>query len=86
MPRYIRRILENEGFVSSRTALLEACHDPEELQALFTRSKVAAEVYKDAMVIFSPSQEKEEQQLKRAQRILNVESREALYGKRHDQL
>lgn len=86
MPRYIRRILEDEGFVSSRKALLEACHDPEELQALFTRSKVAAEVYKDAMAIFSPSEEKEEQRLKRAQRILNVEGREALYGKRHDQL
>lgn len=86
MPRYIRRQLEDEGFVSSRKALLEACHDPEELQALFARSKVAADVYAEAMALFAPSEEKEEQRLKRAQRILNVEGREALYGKRHDQL
>ena len=86
MPRFIRRQLENEGFVTSRTALLDACHDPEELSALFARSSVALEVYRDAMAIFASPSEKEEARLKRAQRILNVESRERIYGVRHESL
>lgn len=86
MPRFIRRQLENEGFVSSRKALLEACHDPEELQALFSRSKVAADVYQDAMAIFTSPEEKESERLARVQRILNVESKEKIYGARHAQL
>lgn len=86
MPRFLRRQLEDEGFVSSRKALLEASHDPEELHHLFSRTKVAQEVWREAMAIFNATSEKEEARLKRIQRILNVESREALYGKRHDSL
>jgi len=86
MPRFLRRQLENEGFVSSRKALLEASHDPEELHFLLSRSKVASEVWREALALFNSPQEKEEARLKRAQRILNVEGREALYGKRHDSL
>lgn len=82
MPRYIRRQLEDEGFVSSRAALRDAYHDPEEMQALFARSKVALDVYEEAMALFN-STEKEEKRLKRAQRILNAEKREELYGQRH---
>lgn len=86
MPRYLRRQLEDEGFVSSRKALLDASHDPQELQALFARSKVAEQIWDEALTIFNSPTEKEEAQLKRAQRILNVESRESIYGKRHDSL
>lgn len=86
MPRYLRRQLEDEGFTSSRKALLEASHDPEELQVLLSRSKVAAEIWKEALAIFAPSEEKEAARLKRAQRILNVEKKESLYGKRHETL
>jgi len=86
MPRYLRRLLEDEGFVSSRKALLDASHDPQELQALFARSKVAEQVWDEALTLFNSPTEKEEARLKRAQRILNVEAKESLYGKRHDSL
>ena len=86
MPRYLRRILEDEGFVSSRTALSEACHDPEELQALFARSQVAADVYKDALSILNSPEEKQEEKIKRAQRILNAEKRKEVYGQNHSSL
>lgn len=86
MPRYLRRILEDEGFVSSRTALSEACHDPEELQVLFARSQVAADVYKDALSILNSPEEKQEEKIKRAQRILNAEKREEVYGQNHSSL
>lgn len=85
MPRYIRRQLEDEGFVSSRMALRDTYHDPEEMQALFARSKVALNVYEEAMALFN-SEEKEEKRLTRAQRILNAEKKEELYGKRHAHL
>lgn len=86
MPRFLRRQLEDEGFVSSRKALLECSHDPEELQVLLSRSKVASEVWRDATTVFNSPSEKEEARLKRIQRILNVEAREALYGSRHESL
>lgn len=86
MPRFIRRQLEDEGFVSSRSALLDAHNDPEELQALFARSKVAATVYQEALSIFTTPEEQEDKKLRRAQKILNHETREALYGKRHSSL
>lgn len=86
MPRFLRRQLEDEGFVSSRKALLEASHDPEEMSVLFRRSKVAAEVWREAMAVFNAPKEKEEKKLARIQRILNHEAREKLYGQRHASL
>lgn len=86
MPRFIRRQLEDEGFVSSRKALLEASHDPEELHALFSRSKVATEVWREATALFNSPAENEEKRMRRTQKILNHEAREAIYGKRHDSL
>lgn len=86
MPRFLRRQLENEGFVSSRKALYECSHDPEEMSVLLRRSKVAAEVWREAMAVFNAPAEKEKKKLERIQKILNHEARERLYGKRHDSL
>lgn len=86
MPRFLRRQLEDEGFVSSRKALLECSHDPEEMSVLLSRSKVATEVWREAMAIFNSPKETEEKRLTRIQRILNHERREQLYGKRHSAL
>lgn len=86
MPRFLRRQLEDEGFMSSRKALLEASHDPEELHALLSRSQVATEVWREAMAVFNSPSEKEELRMKRIQKILNHEAREKLYGQRHSQL
>jgi len=86
MPRFLRRQLEDEGFVSSRKALLECSHDPEEMSVLLSRSKVATEVWREAMAIFNSPQEAEDKRLERIQRITNHERREQLYGKRHETL
>lgn len=86
MPRFLRRQLEDEGFCSSRKALLECSHDPEEMSVLLSRSRVAAEVWREAMAVFNSPVEAEEKRLERIQRIRNHEQREQLYGSRHEKL
>lgn len=86
MPRFLRRQLEDEGFVSSRKALLEASHDPEELRYLFERSKAASTLWRDAFALFNSPSEAEEKRQRRIQKMINHESREAIYGSRHETL
>lgn len=86
IPRYLRRQLEDEGFVSTRTALKDACHDPEELRTLLNRSPAAAKIWKDSLALFTSPTEAEELRQKRIQKILNHERREEIYGKRHEKL
>lgn len=86
MPRFLRRQLEDEGFVSSRKALLEASHDPEELHALFARSKVAKDLWGEAAALFNSPSDSEKKRQERIQKMINHEKREEIYGRRHETL
>jgi len=88
VPRFIRNELEEEGFVSARTALRQNLGDKEVLSALLARSPVAREEYKKYQVLWSDDPVGDNQQLKQTlkQKLLNAESRQRIFGARHETL
>lgn len=80
IPRYIRRALEDEGFISARDAsqVAQSLHDSETLQAVLTRSKTAARLFED---LKNPTSLET-----REQKVRNAESRQRIKGKKNETL
>lgn len=88
VPRFIRNELEEEGFLSARKAVAAYWSDKEVLQALLSRSPVAREEFKKFEILWSAEPHKvvEEQRGKLKQKLLNAETRQRIFGKRHETL
>lgn len=88
VPRFFRNELENEGFLSSRKAAKKYAGDSEVMRALLSRSRVATQEFEKFQVLWSDDPVTEIQARKQveAQRILNAESKQRIFGKRHETL
>lgn len=88
VPRFIRNELEDEGFVSARKAIRQYYGDKEVLSALLKRSKVAKEEFKKFEVLWSDDPVEVNASLKSElkQKLLNAESRQRIFGARHETL
>lgn len=88
VPRFIRNELEEEGFVSARNATRAYYGDKEVLQALLSRSAVARAEFKKFEVLWSdvPHEVFEKQQAELKQKLRNAESRQRIFGARHETL
>lgn len=88
VPRFIRNELEDEGFLSARKAVRQYAGDKEVMSALLSRSRVAKEEFKKFEVLWSddPFSENQVRQQVLNQRLLNAESRQRIFGVRHETL
>lgn len=88
VPRFIRNELEEEGFLSARKAVAAYWSDKEILSSLLKRSKVAQAEFKKFEILWSETPhlviEKQRGELK--QKLLNAESRQRIFGVRHETL
>lgn len=89
VPRFIRNELEEEGFISARKATRRYWSDDEILSALLSRSRVASAEFDQIRFLFSsqiaPVDFDARKQLLE-QKIKNAESRQRIFGKRHETL
>lgn len=88
VPRFIRNELEDEGFVSARKAIRQYYGDKEVLSALLKRSKVAQDEFKKFEILWADKPHEIASQLKSdlKQKLLNAESRQRIFGARHETL
>ena len=88
VPRFIRNELEEEGFLSARKAVRQNVSDPEVMSALLVRSKVAREEFEKYKILWSedPVTENQAKSQMLKQRLLNAESRQRIFGVRHETL
>lgn len=88
VPRFLRNELEEEGFLSARKAVTAYWSDKEVLHALLARSPVAQAEFKKFEVLWSaePHAVVEKQQNELRQKILNAETRQRIFGGRHETL
>lgn len=92
IPRYLRQILMNEGFSDARQSVRRYLSDKEVMHALLSRSKVARDEFKKFEELWCDNwnefyyQQKPEDKQVTKQRLLNAESRQRLFGKRHETL
>lgn len=88
VPRFIRNELEDEGFISARKATRQYAGDNEIMSALLSRSRVASAEFDKFRVLWSddPVSENQARQQVLKQRLLNAESRQRIFGKRHETL
>lgn len=88
VPRFIRNELEDEGFISARRAVRENLGDPAVMFALLSRSKVAREEFEKFKILWSedPVTENQARAQVLKQRLLNAESRQRIFGVRHETL
>lgn len=88
VPRFVRNELEEEGFLSARKAVTAYWRDKEVLQALLQRSPVAKAEFKKFEVLWSeePHVVVEKQRGELRQKLLNAESRQRIFGVRHETL
>lgn len=88
VPRFIRNMLEDEGFVSSSSAARRYWKDIEVVSALLARSKVAKMEFETIQALMSddPVTESDIRNQVRQQKILNAENRQRIFGKRHETL
>ena len=88
VPRFIRNELEEEGFISARKAVRQNLGDSEVMSALLVRSKVAREEFEKYKILWSedPVTENQAKSQILKQRLLNAESRQRIFGVRHETL
>ena len=88
VPRFIRNELEEEGFISARKAVRQNLGDSEVMSALLVRSKVAREEFEKFKILWSedPVTENQAKSQVLKQRLLNAESRQRIFGVRHETL
>lgn len=88
VPRFIRNELEEEGFISARKAVRHYWTDAEVMSALLSRSRVAKEEFKKLEVLLSddPVKVADAERQVRKQRLLNAETRQRIFGVRHETL
>lgn len=88
VPRFIRNELEEQGFVTSRSALRRGYTDKEILHTLLSRSRVAVEEFKKYEVLWSDDPVSVSDALRQInqQRLLNAEVRQQIFGRRHETL
>lgn len=88
VPRFIRNELEEDGFLSARKAIRQYYGDKEILSQLLRRSRVASEEFKKFEVLWSDTPHQVASQLKSTlrQKLLNAESRQRIFGARHETL
>lgn len=92
VPRFLRNLLEEEGFVYAPEATRRYVGDKEVLSALLARSKLAVNEFKKYEVLFDPEKKEEHIQLSQTnyeeirQKIRNAESRQRIFGIRHETL
>lgn len=88
IPRFLRNELEDEGFISARKAVTAYWSDKEILSALLQRSPVAQAEFKKFEVLWSaePHLVVEKQKSDLRQKLLNAESRQRIFGARHETL
>jgi len=88
VPRFVRNELEEEGFVTARSALRQHLGDKEVVSALLSRSPVARAEYKKFEVLWSDDPVGDNRVLKEQlkQKLRNAESRQRIFGVRHETL
>lgn len=88
VPRFIRNELEEEGFISARSAVGRYLGDSEVMSALLARSKVAKEEFEKYKILWSqdPVSENQARSQVLKQKLLNAESRQRIFGVRHETL
>lgn len=93
VPRFIRNVLEDEGFLYAPKACRQYVGDKEVLSSLLARSPLARREFQKYEQLFDPVRSESYTVLAPAideavvrQRILNSESRQRLFGKRHETL
>lgn len=92
VPRYIRNMLEDEGFLYAPKATQRYLNDAEVMHALLARSPVARREFAKYEQLFDASRSEnyyqitpqDEEVLK--QKIRNAETRQRIFGKRHETL
>ena len=93
VPRFLRNMLEDEGFLYAPKACRQYIGDKEVLSALLARSPLAQKEFQKYETLFDPVRSEEytviappiDEAIIR-QRILNSESRQRIFGKRHETL
>lgn len=92
IPRYLRNMLEDEGFLYAPKGVQQYLTDKTVLQALCDRSSAARAEFKKYDVLFDTEANEEYLQLSSnnyetlRQRVRMAESRQRLFGKRHETL
>lgn len=88
VPRFIRNQLEDEGYVTSTKALKRGWRDKEVLYSLLQRSKVARAEFEKFSILWSDDPVSESEALRSVnnQRVLNAETRQQIFGRRHETL
>lgn len=92
VPRFLRNMLEDEGFLYAPKAVREHINDKAVLQALLARSALARSEFKKYEILFDTEENEEYIQLAASnfnelrQRIRNAEARQKLFGVRHETL
>ena len=92
VPRFLRNQLEEEGFLYAPKATRRYLNDQEVLSALLSRSRVALREFEKYETLFDASRSEnyyqlavpDQQVLK--QKLRNAESRQRIFGKRHETL
>lgn len=88
VPRFVRNELEEEGFVTARSALRQHLGDKEVVSALLSRSPVARAEYQKYEILWSDDPVEDNRVLKQElqQKLRNAESRQRIFGVRHETL
>lgn len=88
LPRFIRNALEDEGFLSPRSAVRQNYTDTEVLRSLLSRSRIAQDEFKKLEILLSndPASEADARRQVQKQKVLNAESRQRIFGDRHETL
>ena len=92
IPRFIRNQLQDEGFLYAPKAVIQYATDAQVMRALLARSRAAQAEFAKLEILWDSNRQEEYAVYKGIppqvlrQKLLNSESRQQIFGKRHETL